>query len=84
MLTYLQRKSRLPFGASARVGELTGIPASSLTTILKRALRNRRAEVAFASFMVPNTTVEDAFGEPGIESLRRAPVRKAHARAGAR
>ncbi len=79
MLTYKQRKGRLPFGAGTRVREVTDLPPSTLTQILKGKMRNRVAEELFAGLMVPATTVDEAFGPPGVESLRRPPRRQRRA-----
>lgn len=62
MLTYLQRKKRLPFGAGARIAAELGVARSAVTYVLKGSRRNRKVEVALAAVMTPATSVEEAFG----------------------
>ncbi len=71
MLTYYQRKERLPFGAQAAVADELDVAPSNVTAVLKGAHRNRRIEVALARLMKPRTSVREAFGPPGPERLRR-------------
>jgi hypothetical protein len=72
MLTYFERKARLPFGAVSKVAdELDKMSVSNVTAVLKGAHRNRVVEVALAQLMRPKTSVTEAFGEPGPERLRR-------------
>jgi hypothetical protein len=71
MLTYFERKSRLPFGAVTRVANEQDTVVSNVTAVLKGAHRNRPVEKALAALMRPKTTVTEAFGEPGPERIRR-------------
>ena len=71
MLTYYERKGRLPFGAITRTAERCGVAVSNVTAVLKGAHRNRRIEIALASMMKPRTAVAAAFGPPGPGSMRR-------------
>lgn len=72
MLTYAERKIRLPFGAVTRTAERCGVAVSNVTAVLKGAHRNRRIEIALASLMRPRTPVTEAFGPAGPQSMRRA------------
>jgi hypothetical protein len=72
MLTYFERKARLPFGASSGVAQKYGVAPSTITAIMKGINRNRELEKALAALMRPRTTVTEAFGEPGPERLARA------------
>jgi hypothetical protein len=69
MLTYGQRKRRLPFGAGTKVALETGLSAATVTRVLKGDFRNPRVEIALAALMVPTTTVEEAFGQEAPERL---------------
>lgn len=71
MLTYHERKARLPFGAQVAVANKLSCAPSNVTAVLKGAHRNRVIEKALAGLMVPKTTVTEAFGEPGPERVRR-------------
>lgn len=75
MLTYHERKARLPFGAQTAVATKLGCAPSNVTAVLKGAHRNRAIEKALAALMVPKTTVTEAFGEPGPGRLRPRVVR---------
>lgn len=70
MLTYHERKGRLPFGAQAAVADKLGCAPSNVTAVLKGAHRNREIEKALAGYMVPRTSVTEAFGPPGPERVR--------------
>lgn len=72
MLTYFERKARLPFGAVSRVAEKTGCAVSNVTAVLKGAHRNREIETELSRLMRPKTSVTAAFGEPGPERIRRS------------
>lgn len=71
MLTYHERKSRLPFGAAALVAESVGCARSNVAAVLKGVYRNREVERALSSLMHPRTTVTDAFGPPGPDERMR-------------
>lgn len=71
MLTYLERKGRLPFGAQIAVAEQLGCARSNVTAVLKGVHRNRAIETALAALMVPRTSVTAAFGPPGPGSMRK-------------
>lgn len=72
MLTYHERKARLPFGAQLDVATKYGVAKSTVTHVLKGLHRNRAVEVALAGHMRPKTTVTEAFGPPGPQSMRKA------------
>lgn len=72
MLTYHERKARLPFGARNAVATKVGVAPSTVTHVLKGIHRNRRVEIALASLMRPRTRVTEAFGPPGPDSMRRS------------
>jgi hypothetical protein len=75
MLTYHERKARLPFGAQAAVAEAQDCARTTVTAVLKGVHRNREIEKALVAQMVPRTSVTEAFGPPGPERVRR--VRRA-------
>ena len=71
MLSYYERKARLPFGAITRTAERCGVGVSTVTAVCKGVHRNRRVELALAAVMTPRTPVGVAFG-PGFRMMRRA------------
>jgi len=71
MLTYYERKARLPHGAVTAVHEETGFSLSTVSEVLQGKHRNRSIEIALAALMQPPTPVVKAFGPPGPERLRR-------------
>lgn len=68
MLTYRERKGRIPFGAVSRTAERTGVAISTVSAVLKGRFRNRRIEIALASLMTPKTTATQAFGPPSLHA----------------
>lgn len=76
MLTYHERKSRLPHGAVSAAAARCGVAPSTVTHVLRGVHRNRAIEKALAAVMAPRTTVTDAFGARGPERMARpTPVR---------
>lgn len=71
MLTYYERKARLPFGAVSRIAEQTGRSNGWVSLVLKGAYRDREIERALARLMRPVTGVAEAFGEPGPERVAK-------------
>lgn len=70
MLSYSERKHRLPNGAISRVAEGCGVAQSTVSHVLKGVHRNRTVEVALARLMTPKTSATAAFG-PGFKMLRK-------------
>ncbi len=64
MLTYFERKARLPFGAVSRIATEVGRSNSWVSLVLKGAYRDRAIERALARLMRPATGVAEAFGPP--------------------
>lgn len=71
MLTYFERKERLPHGALTEVKEKVGCALSTVTHVLRGIHRNRAIELELARRMVPRTSVREAFGPPGPQRIRR-------------
>lgn len=68
MLTYRERKGRIPFGGLARTAERCGVAMSTVSSVLAGRWRNRRVEIALASLMRPATTATQAFGPPSLHA----------------
>ena len=70
MLTYIERKARVPHGAGIEVSKKLGCAPSTVTHVLKGVHRNREIEVELARLMRPRTSVREAFGPPGPERIK--------------
>ncbi len=72
MLSYWERKRRLPFGASAQIAGLLGCTEAMVSMVLRGRRRHRAVERALAIRMAPKTSVADAFGAPAPVKMRLA------------
>lgn len=72
MLTYHQRKERLPFGAQRRVAESLGYDEGHVSAVVKGTRRNPDIERALYRLMTkPKPSLRDTFG-PLPLTLRRS------------
>ena len=64
MLTYYQRKERLPWGAQKAVAAEAGCSEAYISMVMKGIKRDRAVERGLAALMRPVTGVAVAFGPP--------------------
>lgn len=62
MLTYRERKKRLPRGGQTRVAEQFSVWVSTVTRVNRGELRWPEMEAALATMMSPKTTPVEAYG----------------------
>ncbi len=66
MLSYFDRKGRLPFGGATRVAERLHVTLGHVSQVLKGTRRDPRVEKALAKLM--GVTPQDAFGESPVRT----------------
>jgi transcriptional regulator with XRE-family HTH domain len=78
MLSYAERKERLPFGANERVAERLGVSSSYVSAVLSGRQSDPTFDIerALARLMKPKTSAKEAFGD-APRSLRKRPVEAA-------
>jgi hypothetical protein len=67
MLSYLDRKGRLPFGALSRVAERLDLTLGHVSEVMHGRRRDARVEKALAKLMAVSPL--EAFGEPPMRTM---------------
>lgn len=71
MLSYWERKRRLPHGASRTIAACLQCTESMVSMVLRGVRRNRAVERALAMKMTPRTAIAEAFGPPAPVKMRQ-------------